>query len=213
VGATDTKSRGSIWWDPREPDWWVATPFAIGSIFFTSAAGLQMLVATGAVRTGTRLRRAGRWRAIQRAPHDAGWWAGMVQFAGTLCFNVSTFLALEQNLTATEANRRVWAPDALGSIALLVASALAYALVRRPWITWRPRDLEWSVTTLNMVGSIAFGCSAVAAKVITTTGELRNAQVANAGNWIGGVCFLLGAVLLLPEEREVAATPRPAAAV
>jgi hypothetical protein len=116
-------------------------------------------------------------------------------------FNVSTFLALEHNLSSAQANRRVWAPDAVGSIAFLVASALAYAAVRRPWVTWRPRDLNWSVTTLNMVGSIAFGVSAVAAKVLNT-GQLRNAQLANLGTWVGGVCFLAGAILLIPEEAE-----------
>ena len=79
-------------------------------------------------------------------------------------------------------------------------SALAYAVVRRPWIAWRPADLEWSVTTLNMVGSIAFGVSAIAAKVVTTTGDVRNAQLANLGTWVGGICFLAGAVLLIPQE-------------
>lgn len=229
--APSTPARpGSIWWDPREADWWVAACFAvgslcfvlgatpgyvnavgveadgwtyfIGSIWFTTAAWLQVLVSVGAIGTGHRTRRAARWRAVARAPRQAVWWAGIVQFSGTLFFNVSTFLALEDNLSATEANHRVWAPDAFGSIAFLVASALAYAVVKRPWITWRPKDLDWSVTTLNMVGSIAFGLSAIAAKVIVSTGELRNAEIANAGTWIGGVCFFLGAIFLIPEEAE-----------
>lgn len=224
-------AKGSIWWDPHEADWWVATCFAvgstcfilgatpgyvnlvgipadgwtyfIGSIFFTTAAWLQVLVSTGAIGTGKRTRRAARWRTVARAPRQAEWWAGIVQFAGTLFFNVSTYLALNESLTVTEANRRVWAPDVFGSIAFLVASALAYASVRRPWLRWRPRDLGWSVATLNMVGSIAFGASAVAAKVMDTD-TLRNAQIANAGTWIGGVCFLFGAILLIPEEAEAA---------
>ena len=228
----------TIWWDPREADWWVAACFSVGSLcfvlgatpgyvalvgdsadgvtyfvgslFFTSAAWLQVLVSTGAVGAGTRLRRAARWRVVVRSPRRPEWWAGIVQFAGTLMFNVSTFLALQHNLTVSQANRRVWAPDALGSIAFLVASALAYAAVRRPWISWRPADLEWSVTTLNMVGSIAFGISAIAAKVLTTTGDLRNTQLANLGTWVGGVCFLVGAILLLPEGAQ-ASTDTPAA--
>lgn len=219
----------SIWWDPHEADWWVAACFAvgsscfilgatpgyadlvgvqadcwtyfIGSIWFTTAAWLQVLVSTGAIGTGTRTRRAARWRTVARAPRQAEWWAGIVQFGGTLCFNVSTFLALQQGLSTTEANHRVWAPDAIGSIAFLVASALAYAVVQRPWITWRPRDLDWSVATLNMVGSIAFGASAIAAKVLSD-GSLRDAQLANSGTWVGGVCFLLGAIFLIPEEAE-----------
>jgi hypothetical protein len=229
VAKIDPKTGGSIWWDPREADWWVAACFAVGSacfvlgatpgylavvgvdadgwtyfvgsIFFTTAAWLQVLVSTGAIGRGIRTRRAARWRTVARAPHQAVWWAGIVQFAGTLCFNVSTFLALQHGLSAAQSNHRVWAPDAFGSIAFLVASGLAYAVVKKPWITWRPRDLDWSVATLNMVGSIAFGISAVAAKVLQD-GSLRNSQLANSGTWIGGVCFLLGAVFLIPEEIE-----------
>jgi hypothetical protein len=56
------------------------------------------------------------------------------------------------------------------------------------------------VTWLNMVGAIAFGLSALGAKVIVSTGDLRDAQLANVGTWVGALCFLLGAVLLIPEE-------------
>lgn len=218
----------SIWWDPRQPDWWVALLFAVGSscfasasvpafadlvglravdtiyfvgsLFFTSAAWLQLLVSVGAVRPGVRSRRAARWRTLVRTPRDAGWWAGVVQFAGTLLFNVSTYSALDDALTVTEEQRRVWAPDALGSIAFLIASTLAFAAVRRPWLRWSPRDLDWSVATLNLVGSVAFGVSAVAAKVVDAAGDLRDAQLANTGTFIGAVCFLVGAILLVPEE-------------
>ena len=87
----------------------------------------------------------------------------------------------------------------LGSIAFLVASALAYAEVRRPWLRWRPRDLGWSIATLNMVGSIAFGVSAVAAYVLSDD-TLRDAQRANAGTFVGAICFLVGAALLIPDQ-------------
>jgi hypothetical protein len=227
AAATEPRSR-SIWWEPRQPDWWVAALFAIGStcflvgstpgyvelvgvqadcvtffvgsIFFTTAAWLQLLVSVGAVRPGVRTRRAARWRSVQRAPRNPAWWAGVVQFAGTLLFNVSTFAALDLSRSAQEAERRVWAPDVFGSIAFLVASGLAFAEVARPWLRWRPKDLAWSVTWLNMVGSIAFGLSAIGAKVIVSTGDLRDAQLANAGTWVGALCFLVGAILLVPEE-------------
>lgn len=229
------------WWDPHEADWWVAALFAIGStcfalgatpgyasavgvkadnttyfigsIFFTSAAWTQLLVSVGAVGTGVRTRRAARWRTLARAPRRPAWWAGVVQFTGTLLFNVSTFAALNDSLSATQANHRIWAPDALGSIAFLVASALAFADVAKPWFGWRPKDLAWSVAWLNMAGSIAFGVSAVAAKVVVDSGELRNAQLANAGTWLGAIGFLVGAILLIPEEAEAEAAPTSASPV
>ena len=34
------------------------------------------------------------------------------------------------------------------------------------------------------------------------TGELRNAERANLGTFVGAICFLVGALLLLPERTE-----------
>jgi hypothetical protein len=151
--------------------------FFVGSLFFTSAAALQLRLSTD---------RAERW-------------AGAVQLIGTLLFNISTFDALQSSLSADQADHRVWTPDAFGSIAFLVASALAYSGVRRPWLRWRPRDLEWSVTTSNMVGSIAFAVSAAASYVLSDD-TLRDAQRANAGTFLGALCFLAGAALLIPAQ-------------
>ncbi|GAA3806539.1 YrhK family protein [Cellulomonas soli] len=217
------------WWTPGRADWQVAalfalgstcfvlgaTPgyaslvgvqadcwtYAIGSVFFTLAALLQVLISLGVVRAEARPLAAARWRHHVRALDRPAWWAGTVQLAGTVLFNVSTFAALDASLTLDEAQRRVWAPDALGSVAFLVASALAFADVARPWVAWRPRDLTWAVATLNLVGSVAFGVSAVAAKYVPS-GELRDAALANLGTFVGGVCFLVGAVLLVPDQQE-----------
>ncbi len=217
------------WWEPRRADWQVAAYFTVGSvcfavgalpgyaavvgtqatcvtffvgsIFFTVAALLQFLVSVGAVAAEKRPRAGIQWRRTVRAPHRPEWWAGAVQLAGTVLFNISTFAALDLALSVEEANRRVWAPDVFGSIAFLVASGLAYFGIRRPWLGWRPHDLGWSITTLNMVGSIAFGVSAVAARVLDT-GDLRNAAIANLGTFVGALCFLVGAVLLIPDQQE-----------
>ena len=225
IDVTDSRVR---WWAPNRTAWWVAAlfmvgsacfalgsvpmysswvgvkadgiTFFVGSLFFTSAAGLQVLLATGAVpHVSYHPRAAVQWRALRLSPHRAEWWAGTVQFVGTLLFNLSTFDALQASLSADQADHRVWTPDVLGSIAFLVASALAYADVRRPWLRWRPRDLGWSIATLNMVGSIAFGVSAAASYVLSDD-TLRDAQRANAGTFIGAICFLVGAALLIPDQ-------------
>jgi hypothetical protein len=151
--------------------------YFVGSLFFTSAAALQL------------------WQA----DHRLAFWASLVQFAGTLLFNRSTFQALHQNLSAAEANRHVWRPDAFGSIAFLVASGIACADVRRASRN-APRDTEWWSAWWNMVGSIAFGVSAVASHVVTDSDTLRNAELANLGTFAGAVCFFVGAVLVLPRE-------------
>jgi hypothetical protein len=198
---------GIRWWAPDRASWWVAAlfmvgsacfavgavpayldlvgvradgvTFFVGSLFFTSAAALQL------------------WLSTDRAQR----WAGAVQLVGTVLFNLSTFDALQSSLSAEQADHRVWTPDVFGSIAFLVASALAYAGVRRPWLRWRPLDLDWSITTLNMVGSIAFGVSAAASYVLSDD-TLRDAQRANAGTFVGAVCFLVGAALLIPAGEQ-----------
>jgi hypothetical protein len=152
--------------------------YFVGSLCFTAAAFLQLRSST------TRLE----------------WWAGVVQFVGTLFFNRSTFQALQHNLTAVEVDRHVWLPDALGSIAFLIASAIACATVRRP-NSAAPRGALWYAAWWNLVGSIAFGISATASFVVPESDELINARWANLGTFAGAICFLVGAILILPRER------------
>ena len=49
------------------------------------------------------------------------------------------------------------------------------------------------------MGSVAFGVSAVASYV-TSSGQLLSVALTNLGTFVGAVCFLIGAVLLLPER-------------
>ena len=66
---------------------------------------------------------------------------------------------------------------------------------------WRPHDLSWWITLLNLVGSVAFGVSAIASYV-KPNGQLVSLALTNLGTFIGAVCFLAGGVLLLPERTK-----------
>jgi peptidoglycan/LPS O-acetylase OafA/YrhL len=79
---------------------------------------------------------------------------------------------------------------------------MAWFEVCHGWAGWRPRSWSWWITLLNLIGSVAFGVSAVAGYISPATGQLRNAERANLGTFIGAVCFLAGALLLLPERTE-----------
>ncbi len=179
-----------------------AITYFVGSIFFTSAALLQYLEVANASRELPESGRTERWRLFTWEPGRIDWIASVVQLAGTFFFNVSTFHAMSENLSASQANRLVWAPDALGSIAFLVASGLAWAEVSHGWWSWRPRSLSWWITALNLAGSIAFGVSAIASKVIPDTDQVRNVTLMNLGTFLGAVGFLIGAILLLPERTQ-----------
>ena len=66
---------------------------------------------------------------------------------------------------------------------------------------WQPASLSWWITVGNLVGSVAFGVSAIGSKVLTT-GQLRNASWSTLGTFVGGLCFLGASILLLPERTE-----------
>jgi hypothetical protein len=143
---------------------------------------------------------AGVPRFVAVSPHRIDWWATAVQFAGTIMFNISTLAAIDADLDLTRERRLIWGPDVIGSAFFLIASWLAFAEVgpRR----WRreERTLGWWIGALNMVGSIAFGVSAVAARYVTTTGEPANITLVNLGTFAGAVCFFAGAALLPVES-------------
>ncbi|MGH2907042.1 MAG: hypothetical protein ACRDKI_09795 [Solirubrobacterales bacterium] len=220
------KRIGPLYWSRRNFSWWIGTLFMIGStcfaagtviavsenpkpagivffigsIFFTSAGYGQLLEVLNA--DGDE---AGRVKLMGIRRHDIEWQATFVQFIGTLCFNVSTFAAMISVLDEQQVKRFVWSPDVYGSICFLVASWLAYAEVRANWHGRPERGSEWWVTVLNLVGSIAFGISALGAYVVPDTGALLNAAADNGGTFIGAVCFFTGAYLLWPEAAEAAA--------
>src|SRR5262249_17772832 len=232
----------SVWWRPRSRSWWMAVLFMVGSacflagglasqwvsgtrpgigvlffvgsIFFASAAYLQD---SETVNVDHRLHgRQGRrrWRPASWEPGRIDWLAALIQLVGTVFFNVSTFAALNQNLTTHQINVRVWSPDVFGSIAFLVSSELAFAEVCHRWVSFRDRTLSWWIVALNLLGSIAFGISAVASFTGPSSGQAVSARIPNAGTSFGGLCFLVGAVLLLPEaakERGAAPATQPAA--
>lgn len=172
--------------------------YFVGSLFFTAAAFIQ-------------LRLSGRWRrgAWKSREDWDDWWAAAVQLVGTLCFNVSTGIALFEHLTAEQARHHVWRPDAYGSVCFLIASALAIQATTQRDGRWDPEARNWWSTWLNMAGSIAFGVSAVAAYVVPSSGDLLNAELVNLGTFVGALCFLVAALLVRPARNVAAATQLP----
>ena len=228
AAATQTGTVGEpVWWRPRRRGWWMSVLFAVGSlcfavaavasqwassprpaigvtffvgsIFFTCASYLQYSETVNVERGPVPHAGRRRWRPASWEPRRIDWLAALIQLAGTVFFNISTFAAMKHGLSTPQSNRRVWGPDAFGSICFLVSSELAYAEVCHRWICFKRRSLSWWIVALNMLGSIAFGVAAIASLLEPSSGEPISARVANAGTAIGGLCFLLGALALMPE--------------
>lgn len=185
----------------------VAVTFFVGSVFFTTAGYLQYVLASN---PGPRTQDRSRLRRLAWEPRDGNWWAAVVQSFGTIMFNISTFAAISTALSIKQENRLVWAPDAIGSVAFLVSSYLAFVLVcRAPW-RWLPRSRSWRMAACNLAGSVAFAVSAVGAFVIPATGDALDERWANAGTFAGAACFFVGALMLYPGRPRGAAASRRA---
>ncbi len=220
--------RGSTWWAPGAIGWWVGVLFAIGaslfalsaapgyahavggeadaltffigSIFFTTASLMQYLQTVNVPRAGQDGRASRRLHILTWEPRRVDWWSCVVQFVGTVFFNVSTFNAMRANMSVPQIDHLVWRPDAYGSICFLVASELAWMEFSRGAWSWEPGSISWWIAGLNLLGSIGFGVSAVAAYVAPTTGNAVNVALVNLGTFVGALCFLAGGMLLLPER-------------
>lgn len=191
------------WVGPR----WVGLTFFVGSVFFTSASYLCFVEASNApnaVVDDPDRRHRGPFRLISWRPRSIDWWSTGVQLVGTVYFNVMTFLAMYDGWDATQANRLVWRPDAVGSICFLVASYLAWAEVCHSAGRLRFGDVSWWIVVLNLFGSVFFGVSAIGAYTLSS-GDLVSEWLDNAGTVAGGVCFFVPAALLIPEARRKSA--------
>jgi hypothetical protein len=150
----------------------------IGSWFFTTAGWMQLVL------SGPEMR--------------IGWLSAAVQFAGTILFNISTGASLWAH--AVEPQRRlVWAPDATGSLAFLVSGALGVVAVTAVVGIIELKSRDWQAEWINMIGCVAFGVSALGA-FVTKTGVTEDALLANLGTFIGALCFLAAALLVLPRR-------------
>jgi len=150
--------------------------FFAGSVLFTAGGLLQ----SWAAWPHRRSREGGR----------AAWWSAVIQSAGTLFFNLTTYQAMHTALTDPTYNSLVWRPDWRGSICFLISGAIAYRASPRDG--WHPRreGTGWWQPAVNLLGCIFFGVSAVAGYVVPETGSMLDQAAANWNTVLGAACFL-----------------------
>src|SRR5947208_16107971 len=163
-----------------------AITFFVGSILFTAGGGLQSWLA---------------WAGRHSSGGRSGWWAAIVQSAGTLFFNVTTYQAMHTALTSADYNKLVWRPDWRGSICFLVSGAIAYcASARHGWMPVRA-GAGWWQPAVNLFGCVFFGISAVAGYVVPASGSVLALAAANWNTCLGAACFLVCALDTLRSGR------------
>lgn len=176
----------------------VNTVFFAGSIPFSLAAYLQLYQAANAPgfakpdATAPRRKRRIGWR-----PHEIGWLACALQFAGTLLFNVNTFDAILPGLNWLRQDLLVWTPDLAGSILFLVSGYLFFVEAGHAYWSWHPSSLTWLLNFANLLGCVAFMLSAIFAFIPRSShGFPVEALVFTL---LGALGFFTGSVLMLPE--------------
>ena len=163
-----------------------AITFFVGSILFTAGGALQSWLA---------------WSDRHSPGGGAAWWAAIIQSAGTLFFNLTTYQAMDTALTSAEYDRLVWRPDWRGSICFLISGAIAYrASSRHGWLPVRA-GAGWWQPAVNLLGCIFFGISAVAGFVVPSTGSMLDLAAANWNTSLGAACFLACALDTLHTDR------------
>jgi hypothetical protein len=156
-----------------------AITFFVGSILFTAGGMLQSWMAW----PQRRVVEGGR----------ASWWAALIQSAGTVFFNVTTYQAMHTAVVSSEYNKLVWRPDWRGSICFLISGIIAYyASPRDKWRGWLPvrHGTGWWQPAINLLGCVFFGISAVAGFVVPSTGSMLDLAAANWNTSLGAACFL-----------------------
>ena len=164
-----------------------AATFFVGSLLFTAGGAAQSWLAFPERHSPG----AGR----------AAWWAALVQSAGTLFFNATTFRALHTQLSNPAYDQLVWPPDVLGSICFLVSGAIAYRVsARHGWLPARGGSGWWE-PALNLLGCVFFGIAAVASYVVPTTGSMLDLAAVNWTTAAGAACFAINALATLRTGR------------
>jgi len=217
-------------WLPRESNWWIGVLFAVGAVLFcvasvlclldiaaktanviyflgslpfTLAAYLQLYQAANVDPLPSEPGASSDRRSIVGwRPHDIGWLSCALQFVGTVLFNFNTFDAMLPSLSWFQQDLLVWIPNFVGSILFLASGYLAWMEVSHAYWAWKIRDLSWWVTFLNLLGCAGFMVSAVLAITLPSqTPEVR-VTLSVAFTLQGAVCFLMGALLMLPEASD-----------
>ena len=182
-----------------------ALTFFIGSILFTLGGASQCLLAAP--------------ERPDRPTGLASWRTAWIQSVGTLVFNLMTFAAITVAATSHSYNTVVWGPNAIGSAFFLISGTIFYLSSPRRGLLPRFDHEGWWEASVNLLGCVLFGISAVTGYATGQAGSLVSTSVSDWTTTLGAACFLacaltacgLGATLKAPRLRQLRNLPREVA--
>lgn len=175
--------------DPTPSDWL----FIIGALFFTFGATVQWYAAVVHHPDFDTWTSRALWDMT-----NPDWFSAVVQWIGTICFNVMTITALAVSSDDLYTDEPlVWESNMAGSAMFLVSSIIAMHSVVRLRRHRLVRSRSTLILLLNLVGSVLFGLSAMASKLVAP-GVVRNESWVGIGTFWGALAFLAASLLMLP---------------
>jgi hypothetical protein len=179
-----------------------ALTFFVGSILFTLGGASQCLLAAS--------------ERLDRPTGLASWRTAWIQSVGTLLFNLMTFAAVTVAATDYRYDTVVWGPNALGSACFLVSGTIFYLSSPRRGLLPRFDHEGWWEASVNLLGCVLFGFSAVTSYATGHAGALISTGFSNWTTTLGAACFLscaltacgLGVTLKAPRLRQLRNLPR-----
>ena len=220
-----------ILWAPRDPGWWIAITFILGSVLFcvgailpftrglsTAATNVVYFVGSSLYLVGALIQfiRGRRMKINHRDDASAmrhlankNSRAAGIQAIGALLFQTSMTGAFIRSLSIAEQERIIWVPDLFGALCFLVASSMFFTL-RYP-IQHRQdnRRSARELALMNIVGSAFFVISAFGAYIVPLTDQPIYPRIANLGTLAGALLFLLSSIPGLPAKPSSSTQPTP----
>jgi hypothetical protein len=125
----------------------------------------------------------------------------LVFLIGSLVFNYETIDSLGSALGLIP-ELGLWQTSLLGSVFFLLAGVLQYLEAGDRCFSLEPRDVSWWIGVLFIVGGIGFviGClPGLHTPGLPTAKQGSGPAIVKVGFLIGGIAYLIGSYLMLPE--------------
>jgi hypothetical protein len=196
---------GSLWFPAftsrelatRVADW----SYFIGATIFTGAIYLQILETINADPHPSRARHRPdetfRWFAWQ--PRRVSYMEAFILFVGSLLFNVETGLVVIGVSGGQGTDWLLSVPSFLGALLFVIGCYLQVVEVCHRYLCTRFRSISWWSATFNLLGCVGFLVGAGVGFQIPGLSDPSDPTIVRAAYLQGGVFFLLGSYLMLPE--------------
>ncbi|WP_243794303.1 hypothetical protein [Saccharopolyspora gloriosae] len=142
-----------------------------------------------------------RFRWIGFEPRRIEFMTPAVVFVGSVVFNYETVVALGATLDLLP-RLWLWETSMVGSFLFLASSCMQIAEAGHGYVRFKPRDISWWVGVCFVLGSIGFVVGTVPGldpPGLPTAAQGGGAAIVKIGFLVGGIFFLIGSYLMVPE--------------